>query len=92
MRLRGRGSGFLEGSNNVESEDLLNLCVTGKNEFVLQMIGEEVENLLLRITTEYKEYYYRIHKKQCEGLAYRKYELKKNGFEMVKQLKLEEIN
>jgi len=27
-----------------------------------------------------------------EGIAYRKYELKKNGYEMIKQFNLEHIN
>jgi hypothetical protein len=41
---------------------------------------------------EYKEYYYRLHKKDCEGIIYRKYEFKKNNYEMTKQFNLEEIN
>jgi len=41
---------------------------------------------------DYKEYYYRLHKKHCEGIVYRKYELKKNNYEMTKQFNLEEIN
>jgi hypothetical protein len=28
----------------------------------------------------------------CEGIAYRKYELRKNGYEMIKQYNLEHVN
>lgn len=41
---------------------------------------------------DYKEYYYRLHKKDCEGIVYRKYEFKKNNYEMTKQFNLEQIN
>jgi cysteinyl-tRNA synthetase len=51
-----------------------------------------VERLLNRISLEYKEYYYKLHKKMCEGIAYRKYEFRKNTYEMVKQFHLEQIN
>ena len=37
---------------------------------------------------DYKEYYYRLHKKNCEGIVYRKYELKKSNYEMTKQFNL----
>lgn len=41
---------------------------------------------------DYKDYYFKTHKKSCEGIAYRKYELKKNGFEFIQQINLEQIN
>jgi hypothetical protein len=31
IRLRGKGSGFLEGESNLESDETLNLCVSSKS-------------------------------------------------------------
>lgn len=92
MRLRGKGSGFLEGQSNIESDEIMNLCISSKNSTVFKLICEEVEKLLYKINMEYKDYYFKTHKKSCEGVAYRKYELKKNGFELVQQVNLEQIN
>jgi cysteinyl-tRNA synthetase len=56
------------------------------------MLCEEMEKLLYRLSMDYKDYYFKTHKKSCEGIAYRKYELRKNGFEFVQQVNLEQIN
>lgn len=50
---------------------------------VFSMLCEEIEKLLYRLSMDYKDYYFKTHKKSCEGIAYRKYELRKNGFELV---------
>lgn len=92
IRLRGKGSAFLEGQANTESDELLHLCISSKNAQIFKLLCEEVEKLLNRISLEYKEHYYKLHKKMCEGIAYRKYEFRKNAYQMVKQFHLEQIN
>jgi hypothetical protein len=92
IRLRGRGSGFLEGESNLESDEILNLCISSKDPAIFQLICEEIEKLLFKVSVDFKDHYFKTHKKLCEGTAYRKYELKKNGFEFVKQVNLEQIN
>ena len=54
LRLRGKGSGFLEGPEQVESKDPLNLCVSSKNLQKYILASNEVDKLLLKIYQEYK--------------------------------------
>lgn len=71
---------------------MLNLCISSKDSSIFKLICDEVEKLLYKISVDYKDYYFKTHKKSCEGIAYRKYELKKNDFELIKQVNLEQIN
>ena len=54
LRLRGRGSGFLEGINKVESEEPLHLCVSCKEFEGYKVAVRLVSELLEEIYGEYK--------------------------------------
>lgn len=54
LRLRGRGSGFLEGPEQRESHDPLNLCVSSKDKDKYLYACQQVERLLERVYTEYR--------------------------------------
>jgi hypothetical protein len=54
LRLRGRGSGFLEGPEQKESNDPLNLCVSSKDKEKYLYACQEVERLLERVYQEYR--------------------------------------
>lgn len=71
LRLRGKGSGFKEGTDQLESMENLHICISSKYSELLQLASEEVEKLILSV---YKEYYaYRAKK----GLPEIKLNLKK---------------
>ena len=53
LRLRGKGSGFLEGIQQRESEDPLNLCVSSKDKFKYNFACQHVEQLLIKVYNEY---------------------------------------
>jgi hypothetical protein len=56
LRLRGKGSGFLEGPERRESEEMLHLCVSAKNLNVFNITCRHVETLLSKIFDEYVSY------------------------------------
>ena len=91
LRLRGKGSGFKEGTSMTESEERLNLCVSAKDDATYKAICVEVEELLFKITKDFQEFALKLHKKAQEGIAYKKLELKKNKYQEVKQVTLEQM-
>lgn len=56
LRLRGRGSGFLEGAQKQESQEPLHLCVSCKDYAGYKAAIEQVEELLSQVYEEYREY------------------------------------
>lgn len=56
LRLRGRGSGFLEGAQKVESAEPLHLCVSCKEYNGYQVAIKEVGSLLQSVYTDYLEF------------------------------------
>ena len=56
LRLRGRGSGFLEGSQKQESQEPLHLCVSCKEYQGYRSAVDQVDELLEVIYNEFKEY------------------------------------
>jgi len=56
LRLRGRGSGFLEGAQKQESQEPLHLCVSCKDYLGYKAAVEQVEQLLHEVYGEYQEY------------------------------------
>jgi hypothetical protein len=56
LRLRGRGSGFLEGSQKQESQEPLHLCVSCKDYQGYKAAVDQVEELLQDIYAEYQQY------------------------------------
>ena len=54
LRLRGKGSGFLEGPEQRESMDPLNLCVSSKDKKKYTVASNEVESLLDKIYQDFK--------------------------------------
>ena len=56
LRLRGKGSGYKEGSENKESEEPLHLCISTKNPDEMKKACLLVDELLNKIHEEYKEY------------------------------------
>ena len=56
LRLRGRGSGFLEGAQKQESQEPLHLCVSCKDVQGYRSAVRQVEDLLEEIYLEYSEY------------------------------------
>jgi hypothetical protein len=57
LRLRGKGSGFKEGPNQIESEDPLNLCISSKYKEKYDYACSEMEILLKKVYEEYKHFY-----------------------------------
>lgn len=58
LRLRGRGSGFKEGPEKLESQDPLHLCISAKSKEVYDMACHLVEELLNNIYEEYRKFCY----------------------------------
>jgi len=56
LRLRGRGSGFLEGAQKQESQEPLHLCVSCKEFAGYKAAIEQVEELLSQVYEEYRDY------------------------------------
>ena len=56
LRLRGRGSGFLEGAQKQESQEPLHLCVSCKDYTGYRGAIVQVEELLAEIYADYREY------------------------------------
>lgn len=56
LRLRGKGSNFLEGPDKQESEDPLNLCVSSKDFIKYEHACKEVEKLLVKVYQEYRHF------------------------------------
>jgi hypothetical protein len=53
LRLRGKGSGFKEGPERIESSDRLHICISSKYNDRLQMAAAEVERLIDSVYVEY---------------------------------------
>ena len=56
LRLRGKGSGFLEGAQKQESQEPLHLCVSCKDVQGYRSAVRQVEDLLEEVYLEYSEY------------------------------------
>jgi hypothetical protein len=54
LRLRGKGSGFLEGTQKQESHEPLHLCVSCREYFGYRTAIAEVKKLLEQVYDEYK--------------------------------------
>jgi hypothetical protein len=82
LRLRGKGSGFLEGPDRKESDEMLHLCVSAKNLNVFNITCRHVETLLSKIYEEYVLYQKKNGNEQVcadnsdvlEGFKFRKHE------------------
>ena len=57
LRLRGKGSGFKEGPQQLESDDPLNLCISSKYKDKYDYACSEMETLLKKVYEEYKQFY-----------------------------------
>lgn len=57
LRLRGKGSGFKEGPNQVESEDPLNICISSKYKEKYDFACCEMDRLLVKVYDEFKVFY-----------------------------------
>ena len=68
LRLRGRGSGFLEGSQKQESQEPLHLCVSCKEYEGYRSAIDQVDELLKEIYREFKEYCFMKSQPYPEGL------------------------
>lgn len=56
LRLRGRGSGYKEGPEQLESEEQLHLCISAKDESVYNFACQNVEKLLQSVYSQYQDY------------------------------------
>ena len=56
LRLRGKGSGYKEGPENKESDEMLHLCISSKNSEEMKKACLLVDDLLNKINEDYKEY------------------------------------
>lgn len=56
LRLRGRGSGFKEGPEKIESSDRLHICISSKYPDRLQLASTEVEKLLASVYEDYEQF------------------------------------
>jgi len=56
LRLRGRGSGFLEGAQQRESQEPLQLCISCKTKAGYESAVAQVEALLMEVYQEYAQY------------------------------------
>ena len=54
LRLRGKGSGFKEGPQQIESDDPLNLCISSKYKEKYDYACSEMETLLKKVYDEFK--------------------------------------
>lgn len=57
LRLRGKGSGFKEGPNQVESDDPLNICISSKYKEKYDYACSEMERLLVEVYDQFKVFY-----------------------------------
>ena len=57
LRLRGKGSGFKEGQNQLESDDPLNLCISSKYKEKYEYACSEMEILLRQVYEQFKTFY-----------------------------------
>lgn len=57
LRLRGKGSGFKEGPQQIESDDPLNLCISSKYKDKYDYACNEMEILLKKVYEEFKQFY-----------------------------------
>jgi len=74
LRLRGRGSGFKEGTNNQESDEPLHLCISSKFYEKYKTACILVQELIINIYEEYKRFCERNHKVPISNLSVKKYE------------------
>lgn len=65
LRLRGRGSGFLEGSKKRESSDSLMLCVSAPNEVAFQEAKRLTTELLVGIYRDYRQFHGKPFNELC---------------------------
>lgn len=80
LRLRGRGSGFREGPQQIESDEPLHLCVSSKYLEKYQQACTLVQDLINSVYDEYKKFCYKskitplssIYKVIEEGISTRK--------------------
>lgn len=63
LRLRGKGSKYLEGPKNQESNEPLHLCVSSKYKETYQRAWELTENLIIQV---YEQYYKFLADKKME--------------------------
>jgi hypothetical protein len=56
LRLRGKGSGFVEHSTNKESEEPLQLCISCQDSYGYDTAVQSVDSLLRRIYMEYDKF------------------------------------
>ncbi len=56
LRLRGKGSGFLEGALKQESQEPLHLCVSCKDYNGYKAAVDQINELLTEVYTEYRQY------------------------------------
>ena len=56
LRLRGRGSGFLEGPEQKESNEPLNLCVSSKDKDKYQYACFQVDKLLQKVYFDFRQF------------------------------------
>lgn len=56
LRLRGRGSGFLEGTSKQESQEPLHLCISCKEHTGYRVAVQSVESLMIDIYEQYRRY------------------------------------
>lgn len=54
LRLRGRGSGYKEGPDQIQSQEELHLCISAKDESIYNYACQKVENLLQNVYLEYQ--------------------------------------
>ena len=76
LRLRGKGSGFLEGPEQKESADPLNLCVSSKDKAKYDYACMQIEKLLDKVYFDYRQFdkgrQFRLNK--CMSLQIKKEE------------------
>jgi hypothetical protein len=56
LRLRGKGSGYKEGPDQMESDENLHLCVSAKDEKLYKIACKNVEKLLSGIYSDFAQY------------------------------------
>merc|ERR1719401_3283938 len=56
LRLRGQGSGYLEGAGQKESSEPLQLCISCTTQDGYKTAVRQVEELLTRVYEEYRQY------------------------------------
>ena len=86
LRLRGRGSGFREGPEKLESSEPLHICVSSKYSDKLTIASDEIEKLILHVYNEYREY------RMKKGLSEIKMRIKKSDNSAYFQENFEDEN